>query len=604
MACRQEQSELVADAINHGLTKHITGYNAETGIGKTLAYAYAAMMSDCPAVICVPTHQLGDQVNKTFALLRSVFAKAGLPIKRVEVRHGKQEYISPYRVSALEDSVEAEDQDLYLSLVEASLSDNCDNLISSFLSEFDRLPSGVTPSMIVCGSSHADSAFLAQARESQSEADILIISQALLLVPGGIDSLPTQFKRNSLLIVDEADSLVALASMIFSQRIALSTIELALHSLKPREKSRISTQLEGLAERSSNGLTFLRSNQDIFSALETLEILLRNSKEDRIMDIGDRLNRFTMQGLQMSAISKEESSGKSALIQLSTFASIVCGKYFNQFDHVMLFSGTLDITAAKETEMPWLSFRLGIHGCPSFYGHYSPSRYGKCDYILASNEWPSPILEGELNPEFISACSASIVSNQSGHSLVCTASFDETRAIGNALSETKNLPFQVIIDKPGSRLSKTIDEFREAKGRAVLLTPRASIGTDIRTSSGGQLFKTQFITRIPFVPPLSEGELEWIASEKALEVERIQRYHYQDGLQKAVRRLAQTLGRMIRSDSDEGVIFILDRRFPSYSSSNHAIIKNVIPSRFKNAYRRAKTILPSGEVERPKELIL
>lgn len=572
---RQEQHDLFCDLMTN--QSGISGFNAGTGIGKTLAYCVAALASPGTSTIVVPTIQLAKQVKATIDRLNDCGHKTGLVSRKCAIRMGLREYLSPTKVKQFESLFDdKENKTIYGMLVKASMASDESNCFSHYMNEYGVLPEGLSRNDVCCDSTAKDSALLLMERELEKDVDILIVSQVTVLTEFAFLSLPEKF-RTGRLILDEADSIVSMASSVYSRNISFNAL-MKRTSEYPSLNKR-SNELKDCIESLPTRMTWLSQSPDTWLALTSLADEAQSTLGNH--RITEQLAQFCELGMSNASVSKKEGSAK--FIQLSKFAARVMKQRFDEFDCVWLLSGTLDITSKKEDGMYWLSGKLNIHGDVGFYQHYEPKKYGEVTFYLGGGH--KCLIDKHLNPKFIEYCARHAVEKM----LICTVSHEETELLATAIREIGTVP--VIEDRPGMSLSDIVGEFVECSGKAVLVTARGGVGVDVRKRDGSQLLESVMITRLPFSPPADEGEIEWRSEESGIEASRLMQFEYKDGIQKSVRRFVQSVGRGVRDENDWCNVMIMDERFPKFTStSKHTIFRDALPKRFMKQLMNAKSI--------------
>lgn len=572
---RQEQLDLLNDLMAN--VDGISGFNAGTGIGKTLAYCVAAMSSPGASTIVVPTIQLAKQVERTIDRLNGISDKVGLVKHKSAVRMGLREYLSPSKVASFESLFdEAEDKATYDALLNASKARDESNCYSAYINEYEALPPGLTRHDVCCDAQTKDSGFLLIERDIEKDVDILIVSQVTVLTELAFNSLPGKF-RTGRLIVDEADSLVAMASSVYSKKISLKA--LVRRASKYPSLIRRCNHLQECVDSLPCRITWLSNEPNTWLALTSLAEEAQNQLGQH--NVTEQLFQFCELGISNASVSKNERS--TNFIQMSKFAARIMKSRFDRFECVWLLSGTLDITSKKDDSMQWLSGKLGISGDVGFYKNYEPKKYGEVDFCIGRGA--KTMIDKQLNPKFIEFCAM----HADASMLICTVSHEETEMLAEAIRRDNKV--KVIEDRSSIALSDIIDEFVSCSGKAVLVTARGGVGMDIRLKDGSQIVKQLMITRLPFLPPPDEGEMEWLADSRGLNVDRLMGYEYMDGIQKSVRRFVQAFGRGIRDEDDVCRVMIMDSRFPSFNStSKHTIFRDALPKRFVSKLMNAEYI--------------
>ncbi|MCA6065345.1 helicase C-terminal domain-containing protein [Thalassolituus marinus] len=582
-ADRPVQQRLFNDLINN--STGLALFNAGTGIGKTLAYLAAHIQSGGSVVVAVPNHQLARQVMSSIDDINMHAGTLGIKPIKAGLRLGRQEYLSPDRVSVLFDAYTADsdkdDARLWNELLAAANASDDSNLIQNFIAEFGELPSGITANDICCSADDKSSRALVAERENEQDLDAIIVSHITLIATSGFNSLPKKFRIKGRLIVDEADALIHTAEMLYSRRISVNAIA-RKSALNAEIGKAIDKLLPGI-ERLGDGIHFLMGMPDVWLALTNLAEVAAESLGDH--PFVTQLYRFFELSARNAAISVIK--GKATLLQLSTFAARVFAARIDGYASVWLLSGTLDITSEKEHSAKWLCKKLGISDAPHFYGHYEPQDYGRASFTLGRG--PVAIKNEVVSQEFIGFCAANI----SGTMLVCTGSHDETERLTEAIRTLGRV--SVIEDRPGTSMSKVIQSFAETPDPVVLVTARAAVGTDIRASDGTQRFRKMMITRLPFSPPPDMGDVEWRADRIGVDPSKVQSWYFQDSLQTSVRRFVQTIGRGIRTEHDECEFLIMDKRMPDAGAKgSNTIFRDAIPERFFRDYMRAQHLSEAG----------
>ncbi len=239
-----------------------------------------------------------------------------------------------------------------------------------------------------------------------------------------------------------------------------------------------------------------------------------------------------------------------------------------------------------------------------FNGRFSPKdAFGAMDIVLTHRAVPNPTgVDRKPDPLWLDHCANMVEAahKRGGRTLVLASSFER---VGLIASRLRLKGVDVIEQEPGDRLGAMLDLYR-AKTDAVLLSPSAWAGVNLPG-----LIQNLVITSIPYLAldtvnfqmlrhyltmdarqPLSEREAEAVLRGMS------QRH--------AAKKLRQGIGRLIRTASDKGTLWIADPRFPHptrkvdfaaapVSSQGFGAFAYCIPERFRThglrpAYSRAK----------------
>lgn len=137
--------------------------------------------------------------------------------------------------------------------------------------------------------------------------------------------------------------------------------------------------------------------------------------------------------------------------------------------------------------------------------------------------------------------------------ILFTAKSDMKRVYNNLI--TRNLPYKIIVQKDGSSQIKIKEEFSEDINSVLLSTGTFWEGIDIK----GEALSMVIIVRLPF--PIGDPVVEY---KKSLVKDPMDIY-----LPEMIIRLKQGVGRLIRCDTDKGVIALLDSRVGDLSRARY-----------------------------------
>lgn len=154
-----------------------------------------------------------------------------------------------------------------------------------------------------------------------------------------------------------------------------------------------------------------------------------------------------------------------------------------------------------------------------------------------------------------------------GKSLILFTAKADMRQVYNNLIKEK-LPYKILIQKDGASQIKTKEEFSQDINSILLSTGTFWEGIDIK----GKSLSSVIIVRLPF--PVSNPVIEYKAS--------ISNNIMDVCLPEMLIKLKQGIGRLIRCDTDNGIISILDSRIGNLSKVSYKdIVFNSIRSKIK-----------------------
>ncbi|SJZ71758.1 ATP-dependent DNA helicase DinG [Pilibacter termitis] len=220
--------------------------------------------------------------------------------------------------------------------------------------------------------------------------------------------------------------------------------------------------------------------------------------------------------------------------------------WYARFEKVLFTSGTMKIGNNKK----FLPTQLGIEQY-GFRTIPSPFDYGKQAKLFL----PTDLSEnGELlNKEQLSQAILKILENTEKSTLVLFSSKEMLTDCYNLLQpELFKLGKEILAQDISGSKEKIMKRFRFTKGAALFGTDSYWDGVDLP----GDVLELLIVTKLPFENPLRpfvKSYYDYLSTKGLSPFSSL-------SLPKAALRLRQGLGRLIRSSSDRGVMFILDDR--------------------------------------------
>ncbi len=206
-------------------------------------------------------------------------------------------------------------------------------------------------------------------------------------------------------------------------------------------------------------------------------------------------------------------------------------------------------------------------------------------FVLADPRVEAPTLREELNdeeagftsnPAWLGYCANMIrAAHATGQRcLVLTLSHKDTAELGARLADLPGL----IVHKPQQSLHTCLEDYKNC-AHALLISPAAWDGVDLPG-----MVNHLVITRIPFAPPdrAADEMLRAHMRQKKYSPEKIKATIHGMRMANACRKMAQGLGRGLRSKDDVVTVWIADSRFPrpdSMSDSLDPVLMEALPHR-------------------------
>ncbi len=649
-----EYAKAVARWLSGEASRPVGLFEGDTGTGKTLGYLFPMILhwvaTGERCVIATHTVALQHQLRENeLPLVEGYLVDKGLPLPVVQQRLGMRHYVDPRRASAL---LEGEsDSDGYLSLfVEwaAHSAAHGAGLLDEWTESYGALPEGVTASSVCLTSlspAEVNRAY-ATAKKDSRTADIVITSHMMVLLEAksSYSILGLVDGEMDHLLFDEADQVPAQAEPLSNRRLQIREVIRQVSDLLGKGSS-------GLDRAILAGIQSLReldhSLQVFGSELASPEVILDGSRSapgvlsallDQVhaqaSELRGRISRSSLHRQTNDLHTQEvltlldwvtgfndpRASGKavramawspvmnipSLMVQQANPAMFVSRLWREMGLRVGFTSATLGATATTDDQALFVPFKVSLGIAADSVAvevQLSPKAFGDMRITLAGPSIPKPVRrhddeEGaQLNGQWLAyAAKMASQASESGPTLVLTASYSEARQLGRRLSALSPLVHQC-----GHSLGDVIEAFRAGESN-VLITPAAWQGSSIRSLEGGQLVTNLVITRIPFLPPNVSAER--LAAHLAGQSGRVSprmamQYERAKGRDRALIKLRQGIGRLIRQQGDVGHLWLCDPRFPRIGEvSPHRFFVRAIPVRFHDAYREAG-VFSEGGCSRP-----
>lgn len=574
---RPQQLEF-AKAIERAIETKVPGiFEAGTGTGKSLAALIPAALSGKRVVVSTATIALQEQyIHKDIPTLQSV-----LPF-RVEaaLAKGRNNYISlrryeDYRLQSevdprivgwlphSEDGDRSELDFVPLSEQWNEINSDSDDCLRSKCARFQQ-----------CYYFHA--------RKRAENADIIVVNHSLLLIDAvsGGNILP----KYNVLIVDEAHQLPEVATKSFSLSITIRSIQYltkrcAKHLSAPgylvHGLEELATEFfHRLGQYLSFGRVRLRKapegTAELTEGLVELRDWLAAQEFEQVIDIENKRDKLKLKAKSLASTAagfikcldllqqQEESwvfwadksdSGRIEVVAAPLNVSeMLSDSIFNKEE--LETSIWMSATLATNGEDPFLFFKKEI-GAPSRIIQErvsSPFDYRRQAVLYLPSFIPDPNTR-----EFSQAIAdhmEEILHVSRGRAFLLFTSYSGMNAAFNALEDRIPYPCRKQGDMPRNRL---IDWFRDTPGAVLFATNSFWEGVSI----DGEQLSCVIIDRIPFQAPddpVYEARCELLKQdEEAGWFSRL-------ALPRAIMRLKQGTGRLIRTRADRGLVAILDPR--------------------------------------------
>ena len=585
---RSEQvrmAEAIADAIENN--KQLIA-EAGTGTGKTFAYLVPALLSGGKVIISTGTKTLQDQLfNRDLPNVRDALK---VPVA-VSMLKGRANYVCHYHLERAEqDGRFASREDAkYISVIK-SFSEHSKTGDKSELTDVPEnamIWGDVTSTRENCLGQDCNfykDCFVMEARKKALAADVVVVNHHLFFADvmlrdeGVTELLPSA----NTVIFDEAHQLPDVAGLFFGEDISTNQLlELCRDStsayltlvkdcialsdaVPPVEKAikdfRLVFAYEGSRMSVKKALALKGFDEAYRNMQEQLAALTKVLESQAARD--PMLEKCWQRGeellMQLSRWYKGENSNLvrwtevfTQSVQLHATPLSVAegfGKQLNAQPRAWIFTSA---TLAVKTDFSHYQAQMGLHEAESLYLQ-SPFNYEEQALLYAPTNMPDP-----NSPAYIAAVAEAalpVIQASQGRAFVLCTSLRAMREIHALLKDafgSNGMEYPLLLQGESTR-TELLDRFR-AHGNAVLVGSQSFWeGVDVR----GEALSVVIIDKIPFAPPddpVLSARIDQLNAEG-------KNAFMEHQLPYSVITLKQGAGRLIRDETDKGVLMICDPR--------------------------------------------
>ncbi len=600
-AGQQEMAEAIADAIDGKATLMV---DAGTGIGKTFAYLVPALLSGQKVLLSTATRQLQDQLyQRDVPRIKQVLGSDA----QVAILKGRANYVCPVHLARNLRDGRFRDPKIpaRLRIIErfAALSDTGDRAACTQLSEEDPAWAFATSTRDNCLGQDCPELRrcpLMHARQQAQKADVLVVNHHLFCADLAMkdDAMADFLPRADILIFDEAHQLPDIATEFFGNTFSTrQLLELGRESQKIGNHDApgladwpgLYKQLEAVAGRLRlalpSGLLRLGLEEllsadaqdvnewlvdvlpDVDDALEehlrTLKPLADSSADlahlyERTQTLLERLRHWHTAFLRATAKTPDE----ELILWAQTTDS-----------HAQLRTTPLSVAerfaqAREQHGGAWIfvSATLAVGGCLDHFARLmgmddawqlmveSPFNYPEQAAL-----WIPRGLGNPTAPDFpdrVAKQAWPLIRRNRGRAFVLCTTLRAMRQIAEQLRREAGDDIDILMQGEAPR-HELMKQFREAEAAVLVGSAGFWEGVDI----AGEKLSLVIIDKLPFAPP---DDPIYRARSQALQ--RAGQHPFRElSLPQAMLALKQGAGRLIRTETDHGLLVICDERLRSRS---------------------------------------
>ena len=483
-------SRLPQDAIAQGIERFLASdsrlmcVNAETGVGKTLAYAAPAVIAASRGHRVVVSTHTTQQLAQVLATMRRVASALPTPVA-VARRLGRANYLSRGRIARIlanRDDLVQEDRARLTTAREHG------GLIDAF--EADHGPLPLPHSEICLTSSCTDQRAYDAQRAETVTADIVVQTHAMSV----LDAIRGDV-TSDIVIHDEADALPSAAAGFAEARVSPLDLMAIQGRHAPPGLTAAVEAFEAWARRALDGgeVLFKQNDAEAVRHAEVIRATLEGLSAEHARDLHRALGAF---------INLDPSIRHRGAVVVATGGG-------HAFEVVALDPGwvlrrtydgrkTLFVSATLAVGSNDFESFLRSVGAQRLPGLHEPLRadmyrFGSMTFALADRGAPVPFADGgpgERDPAF-DDYAADVVRRamtKGGRVLVLVPSFTDVEEMARRIEG-------IVAHRRGEKLAARLDAFRSSAD-GVLVTPAAWAGTDLPGILGHVV-----VVRVPFPPP-------------------------------------------------------------------------------------------------------
>ncbi|HUZ46366.1 MAG TPA: helicase C-terminal domain-containing protein [Terriglobia bacterium] len=575
-----EMAEGVESAVQNG--QHLI-VEAGTGTGKTLAYLVPLIRSGERVVISTGTKNLQEQLfYKDIPFLKKMF-----PRLRATLMKGRQNYLCRQKLYDLEQQPVLnglEEVSLYSQLREwETQTETGDRAELESLPDTSELWSRIDARREACTGQKCkqfERCFVTWMHQRAAESDLIIVNHHLFFADLALKQTDyaSLLPDYSTVVFDEAHEIEDVATLYFGLKISNYKIEElardteATLKLKKLDAAEVVGAVRELRRRGDlffelfpggegrtnfdNRESFLEVNLGAYSALvnaliriET-ELLRVKDRPEEIHNLARR-SEETRKALETILESRDrtfvywwERRGRGIFLEASPIdvSPLLREKVFERIRTVILTSATLSVLS----KFDFLKSRLGVQVAREkiLESHFDFDRQA---LLYTPLHLPDP-----REPEYSARVADEVVALLKitrGRAFVLFTSHQQMRAVYERVRRRTRYPLILQGTAPRTAL---LDKFRSTPHAVLFATSSFWQGVDVQ----GQQLSAVIIDRLPFaVPtdPVVAARIRQINEDGGNAFTEYQ-------IPEAVIALKQGFGRLIRSETDRGVLAILDRR--------------------------------------------
>jgi len=585
---RLQQLEM-ANAIADAITKRqILVAEAGTGTGKTLAYLVPALLNGGKVIISTGTKTLQDQLfNRDIPTVRAALK---IPVI-VALLKGRANYICRYHLEkSVQDnrvSFTTREDVRYLQLIEryASITQTGDKSELSEVPENATIWQMVTSTRDNCLGAECPNykdCFVMEARKQALSADVVVVNHHLffadvMLRDEGLNEL---LPACNTVIFDEAHQLPETATLFFGESISTGQL---LDLARDTKVEVVETARDFQALALVNE-AFEKAVRDFRLTIQQENVRLSQAMIEKNISFKQGLDQLLDQLLELVKLLENQAERSEGLkncwqraadhlhlmqrwrdvqalrdeirwvevyhqaLQLNITPLSIAEIFQKQLDSTARAWIFTSATLSVKQSFAHFTSEMGLSAAQTAYWE-SPYNYSEQALLYVPTGLPDPRSTNYID-QIVAAALPVLRASQGRAFFLCT-SLRAMQRVYELLQSAEQLDYPLLLQGQGSR-SHILDKFRKLKNAILIGSQSFWEGIDVR----GEALSLVIIDKLPFAPP--DDPVLSARIEKINQEGRNAFIEYQ--LPRAVINLKQGAGRLIRDETDRGVLMICDPR--------------------------------------------
>jgi len=581
---------------------------AGTGTGKTFAYLVPALLAGGKVIVSTGTKTLQDQLyDRDLPAVRDALVRSGAANATAALLKGRANYVCLFRLerAAAEAQLASRDEAAQLRHIErfAARTATGDRADLADVPEDSPVWIHATSTRENClGQSCArfQDCFVMRARRSALAADVVVVNHHLFFADVALrdEGIAELLPSSNTIVFDEAHQLPETARLFFGETVSSSQlVDLARDArVELRAAGGAVPDLDRLADRLDKAARDLR----LASGDEGMRLAWQQAMRlpkfpgalaaltQALAAFAEAIGAQTERSEGLASCARRAGEASARLARLDTERSAREVRWVEVYGRAV----QLHVTPLSSAEL----FRRQMQDHPRAWIFTSATLAVGADFSHFTRElgideaetraWPSPfdfarqallyvptgLPEDPNDPDFTAAvvdAAAAAIRASRGRAFVLFTALRALRRAHELLRERlerDGLDYPLLVQGTGSR-SELLERFR-ALGDAVLLGSQSFWeGVDVR----GEALSLVVIDKLPFAPPddpVLAARIDAVRERGGNPFTELQ-------LPQAILQLKQGAGRLIRDETDRGVLMLCDPRL--YSRAYGRLVRQSLP---------------------------